>query len=136
MFFEAKVTKIYCLADDFCKEFAKHQEYYMLKNTKKNVKHHNKPNRMSDAEIILIIILFHSEGYRCFKHFYQEYICKHLVHPFPERVSYNRFVELEKDVFFPLTIFTRRSRDWPHVENVLMNINDKILIRKGRLLKL
>ena len=108
----------------------------MLKEVKKNVKHHNKPNRMSDAEIILIIILFHSEGYRCFKHFYQEYICKHLVHSFPERVSYNRFVELEKDVFFPLTIFTRRSRDWPHVENVLMNINDKILIRKGRLLKL
>jgi hypothetical protein len=58
-----------------------------------------------------------------------------LVHPFPERVSYNRFVELEKDEFFPLTIFTRRSRDWPHVENVLMNINDKILIRKRAVIK-
>ena len=51
MFFEAKVTKIYCLADDFCKEFAKHQEYYMLKEVKKDLKHHNKSNRMSDAEI-------------------------------------------------------------------------------------
>ena len=37
MFSEAKVTEIYCLADDFCKEFARHQENYMLKN--KNVKH-------------------------------------------------------------------------------------------------
>ena len=26
MFSEAKVTEIYCLADDFCKEFAKYQE--------------------------------------------------------------------------------------------------------------
>ena len=72
MFSEAKVTEIYCLTDDFCKEFARHQEIYMLKNTNKNVKYRNKPNRMSDAEIMLIMILFHSRGYRCFKHFYQE----------------------------------------------------------------
>ena len=26
MFSETKVTEIYCLADDFCKEFAKYQE--------------------------------------------------------------------------------------------------------------
>ncbi len=79
----------------------------MLKGTKKNVKHRNKPNRMSDAEIILIMILFHSGGYRCYKHFYQEYICKHLSHLFPKRVSYNRFVELEKEVLFPLTTFIK-----------------------------
>ena len=30
MLFEAKFTKIYCLADDFCKEFAKYQEKYMF----------------------------------------------------------------------------------------------------------
>ena len=107
MFSEAKVSEIYCVADDFCKEFARHQENYMLKDTKKNVKHRNKPNRMSDAEIILIMILFHSGGYRCFKQFYQEYVCKHLGHLFPKRVSYNRFVELEKEVLFPLTIFIK-----------------------------
>ena len=45
---EAKVTEIYCLADGFCKVFARHQENYMLKNTNKNVKLRNKPNRMSD----------------------------------------------------------------------------------------
>ena len=78
MFSKAKVTEIYCLADDFCKEFARHQENYMLKNTNKNVKHRNKPNRMSDAEIMIIMILFHSGGYRCFKHFYLEYVFKHL----------------------------------------------------------
>ena len=58
MFSEAKITEINCMADDFCKEFARHQENYMLKDTKKNVKHRNKPNRMSDAEIMLIMILF------------------------------------------------------------------------------
>ena len=65
------------------------------------------PTVWSDAEIMLIMILFHSGGYRCFKHFYQEYVCKHLVHLFPRRVSYNRFVELKKEVLFPLTIFIK-----------------------------
>ena len=62
---------------------------------------------MSVAEIMLIMILFHSGGYRCFKHFYLEYVCKHLAHLFPRKVSYNRFVELEKEVLFPLAIFIK-----------------------------
>jgi hypothetical protein len=36
MFSEAKVTEIYCLADDFYKKNASHQKKYMLKDTKKN----------------------------------------------------------------------------------------------------
>ena len=64
----------------------------------KNTKHRNKLNRMSDAEVIVILILFHSGGFRCFKHYYKEYICKHLKYLFPCQVSYNRFVELEKEV--------------------------------------
>ena len=77
MFSEAKVTEIYCLADDFCKEFAKHQEKHMFSSSSTSGKHRNNPNRMSDAEIMLIMILFQSGGYRCFKHFSQEYVCKH-----------------------------------------------------------
>ena len=34
----------------------------------RKTKHCNKPNRMSDAEVIVILILFHSGGFRCFKH--------------------------------------------------------------------
>ncbi len=106
MFSEAKVTEIYCMADDFCKEFAVQQEKYMVKDT--SHKHRNKPNRMSDGEIMVILILFHSGGFRCFKHYYQEYVCKHLTHLFPKRVSYNRFVELEKEVLLPLAIFIKQ----------------------------
>ena len=45
--------------------------------------HRNKPNRMNDAEIMVILILFHSGGFRCFKHYYKEYVCRHLTHLFP-----------------------------------------------------
>ena len=104
MFSEAKVTEIYPMADDFCKEFAKVQEKYMVE---KNDKHRNKPNRMSDAKIMVILILFHSGGFRYFKHYYKEYVCKHLAHLFPKRVSYNRFVELKKEVLLQLTVFIK-----------------------------
>lgn len=96
MFPESGVTEIYCMADDFCKEFAAQQEKYLVEDN--SLPHRNKPNRMNDAEIMVILILFHSGGFRCFKHYYQEYVCKHLTHLFPQRVSYNRFVELEKEV--------------------------------------
>ena len=62
---------------------------------------------MIDAEIIVILILFHSSGFRCFKH-YKEYAYKHLKHLFPRQVSYNRFLELEKEVLLPLTIFIKK----------------------------
>ncbi len=49
MFPEFKVTEIYCIADDFCKEFTLQQAKYMIED--KKTKHRNKPSRMSDAEI-------------------------------------------------------------------------------------
>ncbi len=32
MFSESKVTEIYCMADDFCKEFTLQQEKYMVED--------------------------------------------------------------------------------------------------------
>lgn len=62
---------------------------------------------MSNAEIMVILILFHSSGFRCFKHYYKEYVCKHLKHLFPRQISYNRFIELEKEVLLLLNIFIK-----------------------------
>ena len=52
--------------------------------------------------------LFHDSGYRCFKHFYLEKVCKQLRHLFPKVVSYNRIVELERDAAVPLTLFIKK----------------------------
>ena len=57
---------------------------------------------------MLIMNLFHTSGYRCFKHFYLEKVCKHLRHLFPKVVSYNRLVELEREVVIPLTLFIKK----------------------------
>ena len=57
MFSEAKVTEIYCLSEDFYKEFAKYQENHLFSNSQKSGKHRRKLNCMSDAEIMLVIMI-------------------------------------------------------------------------------
>lgn len=71
MFTENKITEIFCLADDFCKHFSSELKKYQLSDGKKP---RNKPGRLSDAEVITILILFHSKGFRCLKHFYTQYV--------------------------------------------------------------
>ena len=96
MITEDKDTEIFCIADDFCKVFDAQMEKYTFKAERKRKYH--RESRMSKAEIMVIMILFHSSGYRCLKHFYLEKVCRHMRHLFPKVVSYNRFVELEKEV--------------------------------------
>ena len=101
---ECKVTEIFCIIDDFCKQFSKIESKTSILDGKS---HRNKPNRLSDAEVILIMIMFHMGGYKCLKHYYVNYICVHCRHLFPQVVSYNRFVELERDVMLEMAMFVK-----------------------------
>ncbi len=49
---------------------------------------------MSDAEVITILICFHFNSYRNFKHYYLGCVRIHWKHLFPQTFSYNRFVEV------------------------------------------
>lgn len=39
---------------------------------------------MFESEVATIPVLFHLGGYRCLKHFYLQYICKHMNNDFPK----------------------------------------------------
>ncbi len=96
-----KVTDIFYLADEFCQEFSKSFETYLIGNKPK------KAPRMSDSEVITILVLFHFGCFRNFKHFYKYYIQAHLNKEFPKTVSYNRFIELSHKVCMPMTLFLK-----------------------------
>ena len=106
MITEDKVTELFCIADDFCKFFDAMMEKYTIKEAKK--RNYHRDSTLSKSEVMLIMILFHDSGYRCLKHFYLESVCKHMRHLFPRVVSYNRFVELERDVAVPLALFIKK----------------------------
>jgi len=72
-----KITEIFCIADDFCKEFdleiKKHRiEAYDGKRRR------NRTCTMSDSEIITILLCFHFGSFRNFKHYYLHYVGEHL----------------------------------------------------------
>ena len=62
---------------------------------------------MSDAEVITILICFHFNSYRNFKHYYLGCVRIHWKHLFPQTFSYNRFVEVMPRCFVALTMFLR-----------------------------
>lgn len=101
---KSKSIEIFCMVDDFLKEFDqvidKHR--LMAENTAKK---RNRAFRMSDSEVLTILILFHSYNYRSLKHFYINYVQKHMKSEFPQTVSYNRFVELQQKALVPMAIF-------------------------------
>ena len=79
---ENKVTEIFVMADDFCKFFDQMMEKYSIPDKNKHKYHCDET--LSKTEIVLILILFHSSGYRCLKHFCLNYVCVHLRHLFPD----------------------------------------------------
>ena len=109
MLIDDKVTEIFVMADEFCKVFNAMLRRRGLDAPRKGVKReYHRDSRLSQAEIILIMIMFHSSNHKCLKHFYLNEICVRYRHLFPRVVSYNRFTELEKSVVVQFVIFVKK----------------------------
>ncbi len=101
MFSEDQVIHIFGVVDEFTLEFDKYADKYSI-----GYKAKRKP-RMSNSEVMTIMILFQLSGIRCFKWYYTHFVQKHLCMDFPDTVSYNRFVELQKKVVVHMAIFAK-----------------------------
>ena len=62
---------------------------------------------MSDAEVITILICFHFNSYRNFKHYYLSCVQTLWKGLFPQTFSYNRFIEVMSRCFVAMTIFLK-----------------------------
>ena len=82
-----KITEIFCIADDFCKEFELETDKIGLSEKSKGCHRHRKW-RMSKSEIITILICFHFNSYRNFRHYYIFFVKEHLADLFPNQLSY------------------------------------------------
>ena len=79
MLSDNKVIKIFYMADDFCNFFNETVKKHSIDDGKK---HRNKPSRLSDSEIMTILIMFHMSGFRCLKHSAALHHLPILCHPF------------------------------------------------------
>lgn len=101
-----EITDIFYLCDEFSSEFNKVLPCHLLKEDN-GKKHRNKLNRLSDSEVMTILISFHLSQVRNREAYYLGYVCLHLTHEFPKLVSYNRFVELQQRVLLALVLFLK-----------------------------
>ena len=101
-----KIIEIFCSVDDFCKEIDKVMEGHLLESESAK-KHRNRKFTMSDSEVISIMIFFHLMRYRDFKHFYINHVQVNMKSEFPNTVSYNRFVELQRKAFLLMCIYLK-----------------------------
>ena len=101
MIIYSKVTEIFCLADEFCKEYAEIVDKALIGNKAK------RPSIMSQSEVITLVIIFQLSGFRTFKHFYVFYVKNHMKDDFPDTVSYNRFTELMQQNLMAMTLFLK-----------------------------
>lgn len=101
-----KITEIFYLLDEFCIEFEKATQKSAL-TTDTTIKRRNRKSKLSNSEVMTIMVLFHYKQFRSLKHFYLYYVRVHMKGEFPQTVSYNRFVELQQKVVLPMAIFLK-----------------------------
>jgi len=102
------IIKLFCEIDDFCLKF---EPFWKQKMLLDKPRLRNRLSLLSLSEVMTIIVLFHTAGYRNFKQFYLEKVCQQLESEFPKLPSYNRFVELQAQAMLPLWMYlwTRRG---------------------------
>lgn len=99
----ANLIEIFCILDEFCKYFEPELRRHTLGTPGK--RHRNRPCRMSDSEVMTILVIFHTRRFCDLKSFYLYYVCRHMREEFPHTVSYNRFVERQAQVGMHLLLF-------------------------------
>ena len=98
------LTQLFCDIDDFVKALERKNDSFLL--ISKSKLRRGFPPQMSLSELMTIIVLYHSSGYKNFKTFYK-FIQLHNAHAFPKLISYSRFVEWMPYCLLPLGLFLK-----------------------------
>lgn len=104
---DVNLVEIFCILDEFCKYFTPELKKHQLSSPEK--RHRNRKCRLSDSEVMTILVIFHTKHFRDLKSFYIGYVCQHMRKEFPNTVSYNRFVERQSQVLLHLLLFLQSA---------------------------
>ena len=104
-----KIIEIFCIIDEFDKNLnVELSKNLCLPSYNSNGKRcRNRKGRLSESEIMTILVCYHFGTYRNFMEYYRNCIHGRFKHEFPAAVSYNRFVELMPRVFFKMMLFMK-----------------------------
>jgi hypothetical protein len=79
------LEELFCDLDDFCHEFEPQWRSQLLSQ---GLKTRRRDRQMSLSEIMTILVAFHQNHYRNFKHYYLDHVCVYWRKEFPRLPSY------------------------------------------------
>jgi Transposase DDE domain len=94
------ITTLYCCLDDFCKVFEDWQAHRLIPSAGRR----KRPGKLSRAEMLFIVVLFHLSPYKNFKTVYLYGIGVQHRGCFRDLPHYDRFVSLMPRLFAPLMV--------------------------------
>jgi len=94
------ITALYCCLDDFCKVFADWEAHRLIASEQTR----KRPGKLSRAEMLFIVVLFHLSPYKNFKTFYLYGIGVQYRDCFGDLPYYDRFISLMPRLFVPLMV--------------------------------
>jgi hypothetical protein len=97
-----RLVEVFCEVDDFCNAFQPQWEAHLIGGSHKP--RGPKPG-LADSEIITLLLVLHSSGFKYLKNFYNSPMGEVLRRYFPGMPCYERFVTLQKRAFVPLMCF-------------------------------
>ncbi|MDD4963336.1 MAG: IS982 family transposase [Gallionella sp.] len=128
--------KLFCDIDDFCAVFIPEWQRTRLLNGRCK---RNTPKMLCESEIITIVVLYQTSGYRTLKWFYTKHLAQNLKGEFPNLPSYNRFVELMSEILEPLAAFMQsrcgQSRGIAFVDSTPLRVCENIRIPRHKTFK-
>ncbi len=98
-----RIVEVFCEVDDFCQAFLPQWEASLL-GPGGPAPRGPQPG-LSTSEIITLLLVLHSSGFKHLKSFYHGFAEPLLRGYFPGMPCYEHFVALQKSVFVPLVFF-------------------------------
>lgn len=94
----SSLKELFCDLDDFCKWFEP-QWFSML--ITQGIKIRKRSRSLSLSEVMTILVAFHQNHYRNFKHYYIDHVQVYWQEEFPQLPSYQRFIEYMPSTMLP-----------------------------------
>ncbi len=101
-----EILPLFCEIDDFCKVFEKVYERRALSDGKRL----RRATRLSQSEVMTILVMYHASGYKNLKAFYLQEILRRHSLEFPALCSYRRFVQLQSRCVMRLFFYLLAKR--------------------------
>lgn len=101
------LERIFVDVDDFCLLFEPAWQAHLIETGEKQ---RLRSSRLTNSEVMTLLIAFHQSGYRDFKTYYTRFVCRYWRHHFPCLVSYTRMLKLLQSALVPLCSYMKGRR--------------------------